>query len=78
MKPRVNANERDRAVLEGVRKAIDPAAMLMADANEKGTLASATALLEQAADFGLAFIEEPLPADDPLGFRKLVHLTSSL
>jgi L-alanine-DL-glutamate epimerase-like enolase superfamily enzyme len=74
VKPRVNAKADDRAVLETVRTAIGPQAMLMADANEKGRSDTAPGLLALAAELGLAFIEEPLPADDPLGFRALGKL----
>ncbi|MCF8477326.1 MAG: hypothetical protein K9G60_09855 [Pseudolabrys sp.] len=74
VKPRVNARPDDEKVLAAVRHAIGDAAPLMADANEKGAVQSATRLLACAADFGVAFIEEPLPAGDPLGFRALAAL----
>jgi L-alanine-DL-glutamate epimerase-like enolase superfamily enzyme len=71
VKPRLNANSDDEAVLRAVRNAIGPHARLMADANEKGNIETATRLLAQAAAYGLSFIEEPLPSDDILGYRRL-------
>ena len=71
VKPRVNANSGDEAVLRAVRDAIGADAQLMADANEKGNFDTASRLLDLAADYGLGFIEEPLPFDDILGYRKL-------
>jgi L-alanine-DL-glutamate epimerase-like enolase superfamily enzyme len=71
VKPRVNANEKDAAVMDAVRCAIGPDAALMVDANEKGRADTAGRLLACAADFGVAFVEEPLPGDDLLGYRAL-------
>lgn len=71
VKPRVNANSGDEAVLRAVRDAIGSGAPLMADANEKGNFETALRLLAQAAEYGLSFLEEPLPFDDPLGYRRL-------
>ncbi|MAK55768.1 MAG: hypothetical protein CML17_07995 [Pusillimonas sp.] len=71
VKPRVNANSDDEAVLRAVRDAIGPETKLMADANEKGNIETASRLLAQAAEYGLDFIEEPLPSGDILGYRHL-------
>ncbi|ROT46700.1 enolase C-terminal domain-like protein [Pusillimonas sp. NJUB218] len=71
VKPRVNADAGDEAVLRAVRDAIGPQARLMADANEKGYAQSAATLLALAAEYKLSFVEEPLPADDVLGYRRL-------
>lgn len=71
VKPRVNANNGDEAVLRAVREAIGPNARLMADANEKGNVDTALRLFAQASEYGLSFIEEPLPSDDILGYRQL-------
>lgn len=76
VKPRVNANERDAAVIEAVRKAVGDDIAIMVDANEKGTAETAARLLSCAADFGVAFVEEPLPSGDPLGYRSLGALES--
>lgn len=71
VKPRVNASSGDEMVLRAVRDAIGDDAQLMADANEKGNFDTASRLLAQAAEYGLSFIEEPLPSDDILGYRGL-------
>lgn len=71
VKPRVNANECDAAMIEAMRKALGDDFAIMVDANEKGTRETAAQLLSCAADFGVTFVEEPLPAGDALGYRKL-------
>jgi len=71
VKPRVNASREDEPVLRAVRDAIGPDARLMADANEKGNSGTASRLLALAAEYGLSFIEEPLPSGDILGYRRL-------
>ena len=71
VKPRVNARNDDEAMLRAVRDAIGPNARLMADANEKGHAESAQRLLATASDYGVDFIEEPLPFDDIHGYRRL-------
>lgn len=76
VKPRVNAAEGDEAVMRAVRDAVGSEAKIMADANEKGSVETASRLLAQARDHGLDFIEEPLPSDDILGFRKLASDSS--
>ena len=73
VRPRVNADDGDEQVLRAVRDAIGPDARLMADANEKGNLESASRLLAQAIEYTLDFIEEPLPSDDVLGYRRLAR-----
>lgn len=78
VKPRVNANSSDEAVLRAVRDAIGADARLMADANEKGDAQTASRLLTLAADYGLDFIEEPLPFDDVLGYRRLAAQKSGV
>jgi L-alanine-DL-glutamate epimerase-like enolase superfamily enzyme len=71
VKPRVNAADGDKATLDAVRTSVGSDFMVMADANEKGRTETARTLLTLAADFDLAFVEEPLPADDPIGYRRL-------
>lgn len=71
VKPRVNANKGDEAVLRAVRDAIGAQGRLMADANEKGNIDTASRLLAQAGEYGLSFVEEPLPSSDVLGYRRL-------
>lgn len=71
VKPRVNADERDAAVIDAVRRAVGDELAIMLDANEKGTMETAARLLSCAADLGVTFVEEPLPAGDVLGYRRL-------
>ena len=71
VKPRINAGNGDEAVLNAVRNAIGANARLMADANEKGNFEAASRLLALGAEYGLSFIEEPLPSNDILGYRRL-------
>lgn len=71
VKPRVNAQPTDTAVMQAVRAAVGDDISVMVDANEKGDLMRASRLLAAAADSGLLFVEEPLPAGDLLGYRTL-------
>ncbi len=71
VKPRVNAQPTDASVMEAVRAAVGDEISVMVDANEKGDLMRASRLLAAAADTGMLFVEEPLPARDLLGYRTL-------
>ncbi len=71
VKPRVNAQPSDTAVMKAVRAAVGDDISVMVDANEKGDLMRATRLLAEAAESGVLFVEEPLPARDLLGYRTL-------
>lgn len=73
VKPRVNAQPADAAVMQAVRDAVGTDISVMVDANEKGDLMRASRLLAAAADTGVLFVEEPLPASDLLGYRSLVQ-----
>ena len=73
VKPRVNAQPSDAAVMHAVRAAVGDDISVMVDANEKGDLMRATRLLAAAADAGMLFVEEPLPARDILGYRTLAN-----
>ncbi|MEP4380882.1 MAG: mandelate racemase/muconate lactonizing enzyme family protein [Alphaproteobacteria bacterium] len=75
VKPRVNAQPADAAVMHAVRAAVGDDISVMVDANEKGDLMRATRLLAAAADSGMLFVEEPLPARDLLGYRTLADTT---
>lgn len=74
VKPRVNATTSDEGVLKAVREAVGDAPMVMVDANEKGDETTAPYLLEVAAAYGAAFVEEPLKAENVLGYRKLAAM----
>lgn len=56
--------ERDRANLTALRKLIGKLP-LMVDANQAWDLAAATGMARQLGKFGLAWLEEPLRADQP-------------
>jgi L-alanine-DL-glutamate epimerase-like enolase superfamily enzyme len=71
VKPRVNATDDDARTIAEIRHAVGQEVALMVDANEKGDISRSTRLLEIAAEQNVAFVEEPLPADDPLGYRVL-------
>ena len=71
VKPRVAGIKKDAEVLAAVRKALGERVHIMADANEKCDLASAQWLMAVARDYGLLFVEEPLPASALSGYRML-------
>ena len=57
--------ERDLRNLAELRNVLDPAALLMVDANQAWSVEQAVALLPQLEAFGLHWLEEPLRADRP-------------
>jgi len=59
-----------------IRKAL-PEATLCADANCGLTLAAARRYAERTGDVNLAFIEQPLPADDIAGLKALARATKT-
>ncbi|RLK52458.1 mandelate racemase/muconate lactonizing enzyme family protein [Microbacterium telephonicum] len=65
------AEDADR--LAAVREALGPDRALMIDANQRWDLDRATRSLEALADFDLAWIEEPLRADDLAGHTELAR-----
>ena len=73
VKPRVNAQPADADVIAAVTAAVGDDISVMVDANEKGDLMRASQLLACAADHGVAFVEEPLPACDLVGYRALAQ-----
>ncbi|MFI6498537.1 mandelate racemase/muconate lactonizing enzyme family protein [Nonomuraea typhae] len=54
-----------------VREVIGPEALLMVDANQRWDLPSARRAVAALAEFGLYWVEEPLPADDIAGQARL-------
>jgi L-alanine-DL-glutamate epimerase-like enolase superfamily enzyme len=70
VKPRVSGAPTDAELISAVRRAVGNQIGIMVDANEKCDLISAKRLLSVAEEFGLLFVEEPLPA------RALHGLTS--
>ncbi|WP_061294275.1 mandelate racemase/muconate lactonizing enzyme family protein [Herbidospora cretacea] len=54
-----------------VREVIGPDTLLMVDANQRWDLFRARAAIRELEPFGLHWVEEPLPADDIAGLRRL-------
>lgn len=66
----------DRERLTAVRDAVGPAFEIMVDANQGFTLSEARRRARMLEDLGIAWFEEPLPADDVLSHRELAASTS--
>ncbi|MNY19145.1 Mandelate racemase [compost metagenome] len=71
VKPRVAGTAKDALVLEAVHDAVVGRAEIMVDANEKGTPSRALRLANLARDYGVLFVEEPLPAQQIGNYRSL-------
>ncbi len=71
VKPRVSGALRDVELISAVRKSVGSQIGVMVDANEKCDLISAKRLLSVAEEFGLLFVEEPLPARALHGLKSL-------
>ena len=61
----------DVARLEAVRDAVGDSFEIMVDANQCFTLAEALRRAPRYAELGIAWFEEPLPADDLIGHQRL-------
>ncbi|MFM2066790.1 MAG: hypothetical protein RLZZ584_1699 [Pseudomonadota bacterium] len=61
----------DVARLQAVREAVGPGFELMVDANQCFTLSEALRRAPRYAELGIAWFEEPLPADDLIGHQRL-------
>ncbi|WP_062209185.1 mandelate racemase/muconate lactonizing enzyme family protein [Demequina oxidasica] len=72
-KPRIN-EDRDR--LAAIREAVGPDLDIMVDANQSMTGADAIRRAHAFEDIDLAWLEEPLPADDVSGHVRLARSTS--
>jgi L-alanine-DL-glutamate epimerase-like enolase superfamily enzyme len=68
--------DRDRERVEAVRAAA-PEATIRVDANEAWAPPEAVAKSEWLADLGVEFVEQPVPAENPEGLRR-VHERSAL
>lgn len=66
----------DRSRLAAVRDAVGPAYEIMVDANQSFTLAEATRRAGLLEEQGIAWFEEPMPADDVLSHARLAASTS--
>src|SRR5690606_39125058 len=76
VKPRLAGRSADLSLLQRVRAVIGPDALLLGDANEKLDLSQAMALVRGAARSGLDYLEEPLPAGDLDGLRRLARAST--
>ncbi len=66
--------ERDFANLHAVRTALGADATIMADANQAWQVPDAGRLAQRCGEFGLAWLEEPIPADSPIeDWQTLAH-----
>ena len=68
--------DRDRRILEAVR-AVAPDVRIRVDANEAWTPKEAVRKCETLAEYGVEFVEQPVPAENPEGLR-YVHERSPL
>jgi L-alanine-DL-glutamate epimerase-like enolase superfamily enzyme len=73
VKPRVAGIPTDRVLIEKVCDAVQDRAFVALDANEKCSLAAAGWLMRTASDYGVLFVEEPIPAHNLAGHRALVE-----
>jgi len=64
--------ERDRQLVEAVRDAA-PDATVRVDANEAWTPAEAIRKSEWLADYGVEFVEQPVPAEDHAGLKRVTE-----
>lgn len=69
---------RDLANLRALRELLGPETVMMVDANQAWTLEEALDMSRRMAEFGLAWLEEPLPADAVLPDWKLLAAQGGL
>jgi L-alanine-DL-glutamate epimerase-like enolase superfamily enzyme len=63
--------ERDARVLAGIRAAVPPSVRIRIDANEALSPAAAISWISRLSDFDLEFVEQPTPALDLEGMRRV-------
>jgi L-alanine-DL-glutamate epimerase-like enolase superfamily enzyme len=73
VKVRAACTPADEKMLYAVADRIDGKIDLMIDVNQRGTLSTVTRLMNVAAEVGMRFIEEPLPASNHAGFEALAR-----
>ena len=71
VKLRFAGNAADIERLHAVAEALPPGVAVMGDANEKCDLVTAQWLANACAEYGLMWLEEPLPAHDIAGYASL-------
>lgn len=62
--------DRDREIVRAIREAT-PTATIRVDANEAWDPETAIEMTDWLADRGVEFVEQPVPADDPAGMRRV-------
>ncbi|WP_328991660.1 mandelate racemase/muconate lactonizing enzyme family protein [Kribbella sp. NBC_01245] len=67
---------RDRSLLAAVRDEVGPDVHLMVDGHLPGDLSAVRRILDGLAEFGLQWVEEPLPADRPGDLAALGRTTN--
>lgn len=67
----VGSASEDREMVRGIREIIGPDVALMADFNQSQTAVSAVRRMEALAEFDLAWVEEPVPAEDHIGHARV-------
>lgn len=73
VKLRAGGTPHDARVMRAVREKLGSEFELMVDANQHCTLTTAGRLLRIAAEYGVRFVEEPLPASYRSGFELLAR-----
>jgi L-alanine-DL-glutamate epimerase-like enolase superfamily enzyme len=68
--------EEDIERLRAVRQAIGPHLLLMVDANQRWSVGEAMVRVRAMEEFGLFWMEEPIPADDHRGYEDLRRTVS--
>jgi D-galactarolactone cycloisomerase len=66
------APEKDQANLMDLRAALGAGALIMVDANQAWSTGTAAARIEELAGFEPAWVEEPIPADEPAAQWRLL------
>jgi D-galactarolactone cycloisomerase len=66
------APEKDRANLTDLRAALGAGALIMVDANQAWSTGTAAERIEALAGFDPAWVEEPIPADEPVAQWRLL------
>lgn len=67
----IGAVEDDVRIVREARRIVGPGVALMVDYNQSLTVAEAVSRVRQLAEFDLAWVEEPVPADDLHGHRRV-------
>jgi len=77
VKLRASASAQDRELIRDVAAALPKDMRLMVDANEKCDLPTAISLARTCAEYGVFFLEEPLPAEELEAYKTLAGHTDT-